>query len=466
MKPNKENQNKESDEEEEEENDKKDDLNNILMCLCMLMIMEDTSRITLYESPIMHYLAVRGIDHATQTFRDSFHYTPILAGMLWIHRLIVLEVAVPLKAWPGLRLKSRDEQTEIRKRIDKLRRRHLCEGSFSPTASILTQLAMGKSFNKTHHSAPNINWDPDGQTIYYQGKPVVLKKIQKMWQALTQELRASMLSLTFGSPVPTIDLKSIVDSMAGTQGYRQQNYSFINHADNRKQCGGDHEYLWERAQRKEGEWKLVKVNKTSNSMEWVKPQVRTYLGKERRFLRLLMVAFHIMGGQPARGPELGSVKVSNSIYSMRNIYVMHGRVCFLTMYDKTRGRRGNTDYIMRCLPDAMGQIVAQYLVRVRPFARVLDGRESEYLFGDDGGPWDGEELSQALGSATDKHLGVRLTVSAWRHVAIGIATRRLMQASKTWEKDGEGSDDEVEGFASGDDEKELELDTFRHIMVR
>jgi hypothetical protein len=177
------------------------------------------------------------------------------------------------------------------------------------------------------------------------------------------------------------------------------------------------------------------------------------------------------GGQPARGPEIGSIKTSNSVYSARNLYVINGRMLFLTMYDKSRKRRGNTEYIMRYLPDDLGQIVAQYLTYVRPFARALplDRRESEYLFGDMRGPWAGEELSHALARETSMHLGVRLTVSAWRHVAIGIATRHLMRASRMWEKDEVEDDDNeeaVDEFAEGDDEEELALDTFRHIMVR
>ena len=83
------------------------------------------------------------------------------------------------------------------------------------------------------------------------------------------------------------------------------------------------------------------------------------------------------------------------------------------MYDKARRRRGNTEYIVRFLPDELSRIVVQYLVYVRPFARALplDHRESEYLFGDMRGPWAGEELSQQLSQQTQKHLGVQLTVS-------------------------------------------------------
>ena len=74
------------------------DVTNALMCLCMLVVMQNTSRIKLYKSPMMHYLAVRGVDEQSETLRPAFFYTPILAGALWINRLIMLEVAMPLEA--------------------------------------------------------------------------------------------------------------------------------------------------------------------------------------------------------------------------------------------------------------------------------------------------------------------------------------------------------------------------------
>jgi hypothetical protein len=145
--------------------------------------------------------------------------------------------------------------------------------------------------------------------------------------------------------------------------------------------------------------------------------------------------------------------------------VINGRICFLTMYDKARKRRGNSEYIIRGLPDQVSQILAQYSVFVRPFARSLDRRESEYLFADGRGPWAGEQLSRELAKDTNKHLGVRLSVSKWRHVAIGIAVQHLMHSSKVWEKDG-AEDDEGDEFAEGDDEVELDANTMDHIIVR
>ena len=51
-------------------------------------------------------------------------------------------------------------------------------------------------------------------------------------------------------------------------------------------------------------------------------------------------------------------------------------------------------------------------------------------------------------------------------MVISIATRHLIQASRTWEKDDKDVEDGVDEFAYGDDEEELELDTFWHIMIR
>ena len=80
-----------------EAKDRDPDLTIALMRLCMSVVMQDTSSIKLYDSPIMHYLAVRGVDEKSKALRSPFFYTPILAGALWINQLIMLEVALPLE---------------------------------------------------------------------------------------------------------------------------------------------------------------------------------------------------------------------------------------------------------------------------------------------------------------------------------------------------------------------------------
>ena len=94
-----------------------------------------------------------------------------------------------------------------------------------------------------------------------------------------------------------------------------------------------------------------------------------------------MVAMHT-NSLPGRGSEIGSIKFANSVYSARNIYVLNGRLAFVTCYDKSRSRRMTTEYIVRYLSDELSQVVAQYLAYVCPFVCSLGREESEYLFVD------------------------------------------------------------------------------------
>jgi len=119
-----------------------------------------------------------------------------------------------------------------------------------------------------------------------------------------------------------------------------------------------------------------------------------------------MVVMHMMGGQPARSPEIGSIKVQNSVTSSRNIFVINGRVAVVTTYDKARKRQGKTEYIFRCFPDQLSQVIAQYFVYVLPFSQVVEKTKGDFLFATEHKPWIKDQLSGAVAVATAKHLGV------------------------------------------------------------
>jgi hypothetical protein len=71
-----------SQDEESSERARDPELTSELMGLYRLVLVHDTSRISLYDSLLIHYLAVRGFDTELKSFRVSFFYTPILAGVL------------------------------------------------------------------------------------------------------------------------------------------------------------------------------------------------------------------------------------------------------------------------------------------------------------------------------------------------------------------------------------------------
>jgi len=445
-------------------------LDSLLMELIISLLTQETSQLPLYESPVMHYLAIRGVNPQTQRFYPSFQYTPILAHMIWMIRLLVLEVAVSEQGWPKLGLKSRKQigavAGAVAARIQEFRKSYLYEGSFSPASSILSQLAFGQAQNRVQSSEANIYWSDDRQTVFYDGKGVAIAKVQAMCQALTTELEGLLYELLFRQSVTPVPLPQLVDSMGTAQRFQQKGYSFLDHPDNKRWKVG-WEFLWERMLK--ADRKLIKSSGSgsgSGQEKWAEQPCKAYLAREKQFLLKLMVAMHIQGGQPARSPEIGSIKVRNSATSSRNLFVINGRVAVVTTYDKSRKRRGKTEYVFRCFPDQLSQIIAQYLVYVLPFTRVVQKTKGDFLFAvEREEPWIQDQLSAAVAVATAKHLGVRLTVSSWRHIAIAIGDEHLRKASRIWRQRLEDEDEDNEAVA-GESDSEVEQSLFEHILVR
>jgi hypothetical protein len=59
-----------------------DKLDIVVIRLIISLLCQDTSQLLVYESPIIHYLAIRGINTYTKAFYPSFRYTLYLAYML------------------------------------------------------------------------------------------------------------------------------------------------------------------------------------------------------------------------------------------------------------------------------------------------------------------------------------------------------------------------------------------------
>jgi hypothetical protein len=70
------------------------------------------------------------------------------------------------------------------------------------------------------------------------------------------------------------------------------------------------------------------------------------------------------------------------------------------------------------------------LVYVGLFARALDHRESEYLFGNARGPWDGEELTQALKQITSRELGARTPARDYKQTQISTLWEHMAQVCR------------------------------------
>lgn len=135
----------------------------------------------------------------------------------------MLEIAVSEHGWPELSIPSRTETRAVAGavavRIQKFRREYLCEGSFSPASSILSQLAFRQKQNRIQPSESNIYWSDDRQTVFFDGKRVEMPKVRHMCQVLTNELGAALDDLLFYQSVEPLPLPQLVDSMGTAQRF-------------------------------------------------------------------------------------------------------------------------------------------------------------------------------------------------------------------------------------------------------
>jgi superfamily II DNA helicase RecQ len=451
------------DDEYTDETEKDKELGEVLMHFCWMVLNQNMERETVYRSPLMHFLAVMGIDASAECLRHSFVYTPYLAGVLWVSRLLMLEYALPVRAWPVSKVVARVDVASVRARVKEVREKRLCEGSFSPVSFILGQLAYGKMLNRTYTAQSNIHWSDDYQTLYFKGRPIEIRKLEQFGRAVVIEAKTALQQLTFGEELPAIDLTQVRDTMSWSSELRKSAYSFV--TDKRFGLDMGFAFLLQRVRQASNDLRLLKRG-VDGKEYWNDRAVHSYLADDIRFRRKLMVAMHIMS-LPGRGSEIGSIKFANSIYSARNIYVLNGRMAFVTCYDKSRSRRMTTEYIVRYLPDELSQVLAQYLVYVCPFARNLGRDESEYLFADKRGPWAGAELTVGLAEATARYLGVRLPVSQWRHAAIAVGDRFLHKGVKAFrDQEMPGVDVADGGGDDSDLEDEEEITTMAEVQVR
>jgi hypothetical protein len=215
------------DDEYTDESERDQELTEALMHFCWMVLLQNMERETVYRSPLIYFLAVMGIDSAAEALRHSFVYTPYLAGVLWVNRLLMLEYALPLRAWPVIKLVARADVTSVRARVKEVREKRLCKGSFSPTSFILGQLAYGKMLNRTYTAQSNIHWSEDFQTLFFKGRPVEIRKLQDFGSAVVAEARAVLQQLTFGTELPVVDLGKVTDTMSWSSELRKSAYSFV-----------------------------------------------------------------------------------------------------------------------------------------------------------------------------------------------------------------------------------------------
>jgi len=281
-----------------------------------------------------------------------------------------------------------------------------------------------------------VAWLDKYRCIQVFGTKVHLHQLKQFIHAIIAEAEELFANLMLGQTLE-VDLSRIKDSMVN----KDAGFSFLSIVDNELQDGAMTMLNHINDMDIDDERNLIHGPTGS----WHSERVKAYMATKKRFLELMMLIFHMTGGMPARGTEIGSIKFRNSQHSRRNFYIIDGKAFYYTEYHKTRWAKKASYHIVRYLPQRVGELTALYLAYIRPFASLLHdehlveatGFDGDFIFSSEGTPdesWD-KKVSLIMQAETEARIGVRFGVSVYRHMAFAIARHYIPEAAKNFERE-------------------------------
>jgi hypothetical protein len=181
-------------------------------------------RVDVFESPLLHFLAVLGIDEDTYRLRESNDFSYMLAGIVYCCRVVGVEIILP-------KASRRGETADDDERFLGLRLKHLADGSFSPMAEMISLLAYSRHCAFNHANAGAISWSLDGSTVAYRGQKIPLAMFRKLIDAVVTEAE----NILWREVLWQVDVERFelpVDALEDDVTYTRRGYSFLENARN------------------------------------------------------------------------------------------------------------------------------------------------------------------------------------------------------------------------------------------
>ena len=429
-----------------------------------------------YDMALVCALAALGVSPSGRGFRGADRYPSITSAIIKVAHFMIIQHAEQL-AKPTTKEQFRacnspcefedsgyeSEEMPARGRrggrssFEWVRRTmdgFMVRGCGSPMQWMLDLRGYGMKMAFDTTSAGHVSWR-DGDTLEYKAAKFHMAEFRGMVGKSCQDTRGALLEdLMFASDakeVPAVPWTELYDDPSNDD----IGWSFIRDQRWRFPVDGT-DWLHQRiGSRPDLRRRFVRPGSTSGIDrgrvgDWMR-RVATFRGK-------LLVLMHMTGGQPARGPEILSVRHRNTVQGgHRNLFIEDGMVVFVTRYHKGFEVQGDVKIIHRYLPREVGELVVWDLWLVLPFVQRMQamlweqGTISDHLWpGDvDGGKWTTERMKHELERVSEAGLGQPINVAAYRQIAIAISRRWIRrgvsEATDEYGDDGEWLQDDPAG---------------------
>jgi len=117
------------------------------------------------NSPLVYFTGVLGIYLPIFMYWTVYLYTPVLAGFIWIGRLLILEYVLPDKAWTVLKWPAKTVYTDLTVRFKEIWDKYLYQGGFYLMGRMIEMLRYGRVVARKEGIRGNISWSYDKETL-------------------------------------------------------------------------------------------------------------------------------------------------------------------------------------------------------------------------------------------------------------------------------------------------------------
>lgn len=427
------------------------------LAFCIALLSQSITRKE-YDSPLVCALAVLGVKE--DGWKGAEQYPPILSAVIKVARFMVVQQALALSEAEEFDIDadsgyesggSTPQQRRPRgclQHVQQMMDRFMVRGSHGPMQWMLDLRTYGLKIHYNTTSRGHVEWVGQDELLYKELQ-FTMAQFRSMVHGLVDASRRVLMEdlLFSNSPsaesVPSIPWESLRDNPTD----ERPGWNFLQ--DQRTHMPVDGE-----------RWLFEWVGQNARIRnQFMKPgtrsgvdqqEVKRYMDRVVAFREKLIVLIHIAGGQPARGPEIMSIRHSNTRKGgHRNIFIEDGQVVFVTRYHKGYAVSGDVKIIHRYLPREVGELVVYYMWLVLPFQQRMEAMVwekeaiSSHMWPADpsGRKWTTDRLREALKRETSIGLSQALTIAAYREIAIGIS-RRFLRGSTAFQPE-EGDENEA-----------------------
>lgn len=129
---------------------------------------------------LIHFMGVLGIHSYSLAYKTAYTFTPTIAGLIWICRLLILEYMLPYKAYKKLGWPAREAYENPLARLQEVRQKYMCNSGFYPLACLLEALIHSRRFACKEGCRTNLSWSVDKKVLTLYDQSFSIASFQHM----------------------------------------------------------------------------------------------------------------------------------------------------------------------------------------------------------------------------------------------------------------------------------------------